>query len=160
MSSNRANGRQATRQGSRQADLASIHMAKAELGWSEDEYRDIMGTVCGGVRSSALLDFAGRQRFLAHQRACLATLKGISHAPRTRLVKGPLSGPQKRMWALWMQVVDAKLAEHRTMAALAAFAQRQTHVARIEWLNAAQETLVIESLKAWLKRGGSDGAQG
>jgi len=38
------------------------------------------------------------------------------------------------------------------MSALAAFAQRQTGVSRLEWLNARQEHLVIESLKAWLKR--------
>lgn len=143
----------------RQSELAAIHMAKKDLGWTEEEYRDIMATVCGGVRSAADLDMAGRQRFMTHQRACLATLSGSHRASSARTIKGPLTGPQKRMWALWMQVVDAKLAEHRTMAALTAFAHRQTRVARIEWLNPAQEYLVIESLKAWLKRGG-DGAQG
>lgn len=39
------------------------------------------------------------------------------------------------------------------MAAIEAFAQRQTGVHKLAWLNGAQEDLVIESLKAWLKRG-------
>lgn len=138
----------------RRADLAAIHVLKARLGWTDDEYRDIMGTVCGGIRSAANLDTAGRQRFLQHQHACVHQQTGGLASMKQRLVQGQLTARQRRMWSLWMQLVDAGLANGRTMAALNAFAARQTGVAHIGWLNADQEALVIESLKAWLKRGG------
>ncbi len=58
------------RDGARKADLAAIHIAKKDLGWDTDHYRDILFSVCR-VKSSAELDFTGRKRFLAHQPARL-----------------------------------------------------------------------------------------
>mgnify|MGYP000420278335 CR=1 FL=1 len=132
----------------RNADLAAIHIAKAQLGLTEDEYRDIMATVCAGIRSAAQLDFTGRKRFLAHLQACIA-----QSSPRpARPVRKPLTPVQRKVWALWMQLADAKLVEVRSMAAITAWVQRQTGVERLEWLNGHQEDLVIECLKQWLKR--------
>lgn len=131
----------------RRADLAAIHIGAKALGWSDDEYRDIMATVCGGIRSAGALDAAGRRRFLAHLQACQRTMpKPV--APKRQ----PLTATQALMWSLWMQLVDAGLAHGRSMAALNAFVHRQTKVDRVEWLNGAQEELVIESLKQWLSR--------
>lgn len=141
----------------RQADLAAIHIAKKTLRWSEDEYRDVMATVCSGIRSSALLDVTGRKRFLAHLQACVRAnqggraTQGARPAPAGR--KATLVGRPAKMWSLWMQLADAGLVQHRTMAALTAFGERQTGVARLEWLKAPQQDLVIESLKRWLERG-------
>lgn len=144
-------------QGARKADLAAIHIGKAELGWDDDYYRDILFAKCG-VRSSALLDYAGRKRFLAHLRACgwsggSKAGRGAVRAPAA--ARKALTGPQRKMWSLWQQLYEAKVVEDRRMPALVAFAERQTSVARLEWLNAAQEDLVIQSLKAWLKRTGA-----
>lgn len=133
----------------RRADLAEIHIAKKELGWSDDEYRDIMATVCGGVRSSGSLDVSGRQRFIAHIRAC----KNAGKHVRPAAPKSRLSARDGKLWSLWMQLADARLVQHRKMTALNAFAERQSGVARIEWLNEQQYTLVVESLKYWLARG-------
>ena len=58
------------------------------------------------------------------------------------------------MWSLWMQLADAGQVDERSMAALGAFAKRQTGVDRLDWLNGRQEDLVIESLKQWLRRHG------
>lgn len=143
------------RDGGRKADLAAIHIAKAELGLGDDEYRDLLQTVCAGVRSSGSLDFTGRKRFLAHLRACLKA-RGLdtphkAAAAHSRGVRAPLTPVQRKMWALWMQLADAGLVHQRTMAALASFAHRQTGVDRLEWLNGRQEDLVVESLKKWLK---------
>lgn len=133
----------------RNGDLAAIHMAKAKLRLTDDEYRDLMATVCHGVRSAAELDFTGRRRFLAHLQRCL---QGQQGAEAGRTVAQPLTPAQRRMWSLWMQLADAGLVQQRTMAALQAFAQRQTGVDRLVWLKPKQEDLVIESLKLWLKR--------
>lgn len=145
------------RDGARKADLAAIHIAKKALGWDTDHYRDILFSVCR-VKSSAELDFTGRKRFLAHLRAC-GWNGGINppahaHGPATASTRKPLTAPQRKMWSLWQQLADAGKVDSRRMPALVAFAQRQTGVDRLEWLNGDQEQLVLESLKAWLRRPG------
>ncbi len=135
----------------RRVDLAKIHLAVKELRWDESMYRDVLQTVCG-VRSSGDLDTAGRQRFLAHLQLCGWKPTGGAPAAKDRPVRKPLTAPQKKMWSLWQQLADAGLVENRKMPALLAYVQRQTSVDRLEWLNGAQENLVIESLKLWLER--------
>ena len=51
----------------RNAELAAIHIAKAEAGMADDSYRDMLWTICR-VRSAADLDYAGRRRVLDHLR--------------------------------------------------------------------------------------------
>ncbi|MCW5657400.1 MAG: regulatory protein GemA [Burkholderiaceae bacterium] len=143
--------------GARKADLAAIHIAKAALGWDDDFYRDILFTVCR-VRSSGDLDHAGRKRFLAHLRACGwsggSTPRRSSARPATAAKRPTLTKPQRLMWSLWQQLYEAGVVTDRRMPALLHFIERQTGIARLEWLNSAQEDLVIQSLKAWRKRTG------
>lgn len=149
------------RDGARRADLAAIHIAKAQLGWDDGLYRDILWTVCR-VKSSAELDFTGRKVFLEHLRACIKQLPSTSGAARVgrsltlvklaARVRTPLTPPQRKMWSLWQQLADAGLVQERKMPALRAFVQRQTQVDRLEWLTPPQEQLVIESLRRWLAR--------
>jgi len=141
----------------RKSDLARIHMLKAELGWDEDLYRDVMATVCQGVRSSAQLDITGRQRLIEHMLAAKGRADSQAGkpaaAPAARPVRRPLTALERKLWSLWMQAADAGLVRERKMAAITAWVQRQTGVERIEWLNGAQQDLVVESLKRWIKRG-------
>jgi hypothetical protein len=51
-----------------------------------------------------------------------------------------------------MQLADAGLVEERSMRAINAWARRHTQVDSIAFLNAHQQSLVIESLKRWLAR--------
>lgn len=53
----------------RRRELAQIHIAKAQLGLDDSAYRDMLWTL-GRVRSSADLDYAGRQRVLEHLKKC------------------------------------------------------------------------------------------
>lgn len=138
-------------EGSRRADLAKIHLAVKELQWDESTYRDILQTVCQ-VRSSGDLDAAGRQRFLAHLQQCGWKPTGGAPFAKDRPVRKPLTLSQKKMWSLWQQLADAGLVRNRKMPALLAYVQRQAQVDRLEWLTGPQESLVIESLKAWLER--------
>lgn len=134
----------------RARDLAAIHMAKKRLGWSDDEYRDIMGTVCGGIRSAGELDFAGRKRFLAHLQKC---------EPATK-PKPKLPPKQALCWSLWMRLADAGAVEQRTMHALEGYARRRTGVDSISWQNSQQLDMIIDSLKMWLKRVEQGAAKG
>lgn len=140
-----------TADGARRADLAKIHLAVKELQWDESTYRDILQTVCA-VRSAGDLDAAGRRQFLEHLQRCGWKPAGGAPIAKDRPVRKPLTSPQRKMWSLWQQLADAGLVRNRKMPSLLAYVQRQTHVDRLEWLNGAQEALVIESLKAWLER--------
>ena len=53
----------------RRRDLATIHMAKAQLGMDDDAYRAILWSVTR-VKSSADLDWAGRSKMIDHLKAC------------------------------------------------------------------------------------------
>lgn len=131
----------------RQRDLAQIHIAKKALGWSDDEYRDLLWTVCS-VRSSSQLDSTGRARFLAHQRSCGWTPGSKS----ARAKKATWTPTQRLIWSLWQQLADAELVQHRERAALDAWIKAHVGVDRVEFLNRQQQQLAIESLKAWLGR--------
>jgi phage gp16-like protein len=133
----------------RKRDLAAIHVAKKALGWDDDHYRGVLLDVCK-VRSSADLDNAGRRRWLRHLETCLDRTQP---APKRQPVRKPLTGPQRKVWSLWMQLADKGLVTSRTMAAINDWVTRQTGVNRLEWLTTAQEELVTESLKKWLQRG-------
>jgi len=133
----------------RRDDLAKIHMAKKALQWTDDEYRDILQAVCN-VRSSSLLDFAGRKRFLAHLQAC----GWAGKLTPVRSTRPEAWGPRhKRLWAAWQALADARLVQERSKAALQTWVKRQTQVDRIGWLNDQQLDLCINSAKLWLKRG-------
>lgn len=135
----------------RKADLAAIHMGKAKLGWSDDEYRDILWTICQ-VRSSALLDIAGRKRFLAHLRACGFQGK-TSAREKTRTKTARAWTPElRKVWSLWQQLADEGAVHDRGKPALVAWVKRLAGVDQLEWLNGHQTLLVIEALKKWLAR--------
>ncbi len=136
---------------SRKADLAAIHVAKKALHWSDDDYRDIMATVCNGVRSAGDLDFTSRKRFMAHQQACL---RANGHQVAAKPVKGPLTPHERKMWSLWMQLADAGQVQQRTMKALTEWVRGQLQVDSLRFLNTHQQDLAIERLKAWLKSRG------
>lgn len=131
--------------GARKRDLAAIHMGKAALGWDDAQYRDILWTVCT-VKSSAQLDFAGRKRFLAHLRAC-----GWAGSP-VKARRSPFTGRQAKIWSLWQQLADAGRVRDRKAPALDAYVSHQLGVAKMVWLNAQQQELLIERLKKWLNR--------
>lgn len=135
----------------RRADLAAIHLAKKALRWSDDEYRDVMATICNGVRSAGELDFTSRKRFLAHQQACL---KANGHTPPAKPIKGPLTPQQRLLWSLWMQLADAGIVRQRSMQALTSWVRAQIGVDSLRFLNTHQEDAMINRLKTWLRSRG------
>lgn len=131
----------------RKRDTVRIHVLRAQVGLSVDEYRDLLGNLFDGKRSSTELDAAQQQRLINH-------LEGLQRRyAKSRPALPPLTLRQKKMFSLWQQLADKNLVRERGMAALKAWAKRQSHVDRWEWLNSHQEDTLIESLKRWLKRG-------
>lgn len=134
------------RDGARKADLAAIHIGKAQLGWSDDEYRDILYTVCQ-VRSSAQLDFAGRKKFLAHLREC-----GYADPKRGKRSGATWSPKQRLLWSLWQKLADAGRVNDRNRAGLDAWCAKHVGPQRIEWLSPSQLDQAIAMAKQWIAR--------
>ena len=152
----------------RRADLAQIHIAKKDLGWDDDFYRDILFSL-GRKRSAGDLDFTGRKLVLAHMRACGWT-PGAKRKPGAKAVAGaavatsagasgkparpPLTRHQGKLWGLWQQLADAGRVQDRSMAALNAWIKGHQRPGpdRLEWLNGPQLDWVIEAAKKWLAR--------
>jgi phage gp16-like protein len=76
---------------SRTSDLAKIHVAKKQLGMTDEDYRAMLWTQ-GRVHSSKDLDHTGRQRVLDHLKAC-----GFKPAASTNVKRQarPTPAPEK-----------------------------------------------------------------
>jgi phage gp16-like protein len=132
-------------QAKRNNDLARIHIAKKDLNLSDDEYRDLMKTICG-VSSSAELDMGGRARFLDHLNRIKRSL------PAKKRVHAKLTPKQGKVFSLWQQLADAGLVRDRKFPALEAWLKAKIGVDKLIWLNNDQLAQAIESLKRWLDR--------
>jgi phage gp16-like protein len=128
----------------RKNELAQIHIAVSELGWSDDDYRSVLFAKTGKC-SAGELDGTGRKRFIEHLKAC-----GWSGH------KKPL-GPRytKQQWhalMLWRDLGKAGALTDKSDAALNQFIKGQCNVDDLRFLGTGQAALVIEALKSWLRR--------
>ncbi|MHB1053506.1 MAG: phage protein GemA/Gp16 family protein [Thiobacillus sp.] len=132
----------------RNAELAQIHIAKAQLGLDDDTYRAVLWAV-GRVRSSKDLDWTGRKTLLEHFKA-----KGWAPAaPKKAKAAKPVSAGQDGLVrALWSELHAADKVRDPSDAALGSWLHRNKWPERPEWLSSAQMTTAIEALKKWLAR--------
>lgn len=132
----------------RNAELAQIHIARAQLGLDDDTYRAILWTV-GRVRSAKDLDWTGRKALLDHFKA-----KGWKPAaPKQAKAAKPVSGGQDALVkSLWNELHAAGKVRDPSDAALGSWLKRNRWPERAEWLNQKQITQAIEALKKWLDR--------
>lgn len=120
----------------RRAELAAIHVAKAQLGLDDDTYRELLNTIAG-VTSARDLDDAGRRRVLDHlrTRGFTAGAKG-----RPRNVGAGLKGPL-------MRKIEALLADaKRPWAYVDAIALRSFGVERVTFCDDDQLRKLVAML--------------
>lgn len=126
----------------RRSDLAKIHLAKKELGMSDEDYRAMLWTQ-GRVRSSADLDHAGRQRVLAHFKAC-----GWPRKPA-----GPrLTTQQWLIQKLWRELGQAGALEDPSEQAMLAFIKANGGPDALRFVTVRDGAHIIDALKGWLRR--------
>lgn len=122
-------------------DLATIHVAKKQLGMEDDTYRDMLWSLAR-VRSAGDLDFAGRRAVLDHLKACGFKRTGpMARDPQSRKVR-----------ALWLALRDLGALRDASERALNVYVARQTGAKTLQWASSEQLNQVIESLKAWQHR--------
>lgn len=126
--------------------LAAIHIARKELGLTEDEYRAVLVRVTG-KSSSAVMSDAERGRVLEE-------FKRLGWKGRGERRRPPSRDPQvRKVFALWGALARAGTVRNGSRAALRAFVKRMTGVEDPEWLEPDQAGTVIEALKAIERRG-------
>jgi phage gp16-like protein len=125
--------------------IAKVHIAKAQLGWDDDTYRETLARVTG--KSSA------KDLNIKELEAVLkAFAKSGFKALPSRHTKGAPPAVYK-ISALWFSGYNLGVIQDPSPAAMEAFILRQTGLAKAQWLiNAADTHKVIDGLKAWLAR--------
>ncbi len=127
-------------------ELAKIHIAKKELGLSDEQYRDILAWK---FKKTSAKDLNSRQvaRLLNDFRA-----RGWKprRRPRDRAQQGD---PQSRkIRALWLTLAEMGVLRDSSERALAAYVKRMVGVDDLRFVDAGRKRRVIESLKKWIAR--------
>ena len=128
--------------------LAKIHIAKKELGLSDEEYRDLISATVTGKESAADLDDLQLQLLLDR-------LQALGWRPRLpRASERPLPATVWKARKLWLQLYELGAVRNPQWTALARFAKRMTGVGDLRRLTGKHGAIVIEALKRWLEREG------
>ena len=116
----------------RQADLQKIHIAKKQLGLSEDDYRAAVLSVSKGKTDSAgELDMQGRAALLAHFKRSGFKVRHArkDNAGKRRTPSRPVadrSEQVKMMRALWLRLHESGAVENADEQGLVTFAEKYT----------------------------------
>jgi phage gp16-like protein len=131
----------------RKAMIAKIHIAKAQLGLEEDDYRATIERITG-KRSSAECSAVELDSVLREFRRHGYRPRRVSDKPDIR-----------KLHALWRELAAMGRVTSASPEALAAWVQRMTKTAKRpqglsspEWLSPAEARTLIEALKQWIAR--------
>jgi phage gp16-like protein len=142
--------------------LAAIHVLKAQLQLTDDDYRALLRTLTG-KDSAKLLDERQRDALRQHLQG-LAERAGVAKTTRARPYtaerfaerKAATPPKERKVWALWHQLHrDGKISDNSAHA-LNAWVFRTVQVSALVWCTDAQVVTLIESLKNWHQRGVCD----
>ena len=134
--------------------IAKIHVAKDQLGLSDDDYRAVLGSVTAGRKDSAA------QLNLFELEAVLKRLKQLGWEPR-RAKPATAKRPDRRqaqrpearkVRALWLSLHEAGKVDDPSERALNSYVKRMTGSDDLHWVEPDKFPRLIESLKKWLAR--------
>lgn len=128
------------------AEIAKIHIAKNDLGLSDDIYRDIIREASGGkTESSVKLTWQGR-------RAVLERMKELGFVPKLAKAAGTFTrrqadDPQSKMLrGCWIELHKAGIVRNPAEVALVAFGKRLTGKDALQWYTDRDVTIVKKAL--------------
>ena len=135
---------------------AAIHVLKAQISLSDDDYRALLVNLTGKASSRDMSD-AERQRVRDHMQRLAAGMgvakpaRGAAPAEGRRTQGTP---QQRKVWAMWNSLVRAGAIQHGEAKALDAWVARQVGASSLRFCTGAQLNTLIESLKEWQHREG------
>ena len=130
------------------SSIATIHVAKKQLGLDEDTYRAKLRVITGKFSVKDMTE-EERQRVISAFRQ-----NGFKPVERRPDGHQKLTGPfAKKLQALWIGGYNLGVVENRDDSAMLAFVKRQTGLDHTQFLHYADDARkAIEGLKAWLHR--------
>lgn len=128
--------------------IRSIHAARTRAGMREEEFRDWLERDYGTRHISEL--------GALNCQAALKVLNGKADAVAKPTGRRRLSGPYApKLQALWLSAWNLGIVRNKADEAMLAFVERQTSIARTEFLRAAKDARkAVEGLKSWIAREG------
>ena len=124
-----------------------IHIGKSKLEMDDATYRVILSDI-GNVSSSTKMSISELERVLEHMKKC-----GFELVPNKAGKLKRESDPQsKKIRALWLELHHMGVVKNPSEYSLSQYVQRITGVEHLAWLDSDQSSLVIETLKKWIKR--------
>ena len=139
--------------------IGAIHVLKAKLRLSDDDYRALL-TGLTLKTSSKDLSPAEQQKVRDHMQS-LAERMGVVQPTRRRPMpaarfaksKADATPKERKVWALWHQLGRDGVVRDTSPQALNKWIERQIGVSALVFANGAQLDTLIEALKAWQQRG-------
>ncbi len=145
--------------------LAKVHIAKKQLGWDDDTYRDVMERMFK-VRTAGKLTPIQLVQLIEHMASV-----GFDSRKRVRSVGGasvshetgkrPNADVVAKMRAQWLALYNIGAVKRPQDLALLEFVRKQTAtanggrgVAKLEWVKPDEAFRVVEALKSWGAREG------
>lgn len=126
--------------------IALIHVAKRDLGLSEDTYRQAL-TTATGLSSTKEMAADQLETVLEHFKK-----RGFQIKPKAATRALADDAQSKKIRALWLEMHQQGIVKAPGEASLAAYVKRLTHVDALQWLSTDQASTVIETLKKWQTR--------
>lgn len=132
--------------------IAKNWALKSLSGWSDLSHRDLIArhgatAIDGRVSSKSMTE---KQINAALDDYHSRGWPRVSKRGQSRTMD--TSPTSKKIRALWLDLHSLGAVRNPAESALIAYVKRQTGVAALQWLNDAQASRLIESLKAWQKR--------
>lgn len=140
----------------RNAELAAIHIAKAQANMADDSYRDMLWTLAR-VRSAADLDYAGRHKVLDHLRRLTgsALRAGDSASLASNewdFAKTMPDDKQKMLWKIRRLCKELKIRQGNQVVYAEGVARRQLGIERkLRMMEAGELWRLIGPLENTLK---------
>lgn len=125
----------------RRGMLAKVHMAKKQLAMEDDTYRMMLWDRYE-QDSAGKLSLQDLGDLIEHMEAIGATYA----------LPEPRDKQTRKIRAMWLALAEEGVVRDSSEEALRVWVKRQTRVDRLEWLNPAQASQVIEALKQWNDR--------
>lgn len=146
--------------------LAKIHIAKKELGFDDETYRDILQTRYK-KDSAAKLNRFEAEDLIAHFKGQGFKVKRKTEGKKTSTISRQSSSSTgfkpsptyekpmaRKVVAIWINLSLAGVVKYSSDAALQSYVKRMTNVDNLAWCNDQQLWMLIEALKKWAKRKG------
>ena len=152
--------------------IAAIHILKAQLQMTQEDYRALLITLtgedtCKGMSDKDLQNVRAHMHKLAVSMGVAKTTYGAasgaaSYARKPYTKAKALEPMEKKVWAIWyaleakglVQVSESRQARAK---ALRAYVVRQTGASDMAFASHSQLINLVESMKKWLERGSESG---